>query len=84
MALGLATAEAIASVSGLICDLRWPNDIMIGAKKAAGILTQLADSSAVAGIGVNVNHERFPNELAEGGDFIAHRVRTPAIAGSAS
>jgi len=38
---------------------------MIGAKKAAGILTQLADSSAVAGIGVNVNHERFPNELAE-------------------
>jgi BirA family transcriptional regulator, biotin operon repressor / biotin---[acetyl-CoA-carboxylase] ligase len=65
MALGLAAADVIASVSGLVCDLRWPNDIMIGTRKTAGILTQLADSAAVAGIGVNVNHERFPSELAE-------------------
>ncbi len=64
MALGLATADAIALATGLICDLRWPNDLMVGTKKVAGILTQLADSAAVAGIGVNVNHEQFPEELA--------------------
>ena len=64
MALGLATADALALATGLICDLRWPNDLMVGTKKVAGILTQLADSAAVAGIGVNVNHERFPEELA--------------------
>jgi BirA family biotin operon repressor/biotin-[acetyl-CoA-carboxylase] ligase len=64
MALGLATADAITVATGLVCDLRWPNDLMIGSKKVAGILTQLIDSVAVAGIGVNVNHERFPDELA--------------------
>jgi BirA family biotin operon repressor/biotin-[acetyl-CoA-carboxylase] ligase len=65
MALGLATAEAITTSTGLACDLRWPNDVMINNKKAAGILTQLTESAAIAGIGINVNHERFPPELAQ-------------------
>jgi BirA family biotin operon repressor/biotin-[acetyl-CoA-carboxylase] ligase len=65
MALGLATAEAIRAACGVVCDLRWPNDVMMGSRKAAGILAQLADATAVAGIGVNVNHARFPPELAE-------------------
>lgn len=63
MALGLATAEAITTASGAVCDLRWPNDVMIGGKKAAGILAQLSESAAIAGIGINVNHQRFPSEL---------------------
>jgi BirA family transcriptional regulator, biotin operon repressor / biotin---[acetyl-CoA-carboxylase] ligase len=65
VALGLATAEAITTTTGLACDLRWPNDIMIGGKKAAGILAQLIEPAAVAGIGINVNHEQLPAELAE-------------------
>jgi BirA family biotin operon repressor/biotin-[acetyl-CoA-carboxylase] ligase len=64
LALGLATAEAIANVTGLACDLRWPNDVMLAEKKVAGILVQLADSKAIAGIGINVNHTAFPAELA--------------------
>jgi BirA family biotin operon repressor/biotin-[acetyl-CoA-carboxylase] ligase len=65
MALGLATAEAISASTGLPCDLRWPNDVMVNAKKVAGILTHLTESAAIAGIGINVNHERFPAELAQ-------------------
>jgi BirA family biotin operon repressor/biotin-[acetyl-CoA-carboxylase] ligase len=65
IAIGLAVAEAITSVTGLACDLRWPNDVMIGGKKAAGILVQLTESAAIAGIGINVNHERFPADLTE-------------------
>ena len=65
IAIGLATAQAISSVTGLACDLRWPNDIMLSGKKAAGILTQLTESAAIAGIGINVNHERFPADLAQ-------------------
>jgi BirA family biotin operon repressor/biotin-[acetyl-CoA-carboxylase] ligase len=64
LALGLATAEAIARVAGIRCDLRWPNDVMIQDRKAAGILVQLAGDAAVAGIGINVNHETFPADIA--------------------
>ena len=64
LALGLATAEAIATVTGIACDLRWPNDVMLGGKKAAGILVELTDGAAIGGIGINVNHTGFPEELA--------------------
>jgi BirA family biotin operon repressor/biotin-[acetyl-CoA-carboxylase] ligase len=64
LALGLATAEAIARVTGQGCDLRWPNDVMLGGAKVAGILVQLQDSCFVAGIGINVNHCAFPPEIA--------------------
>jgi BirA family biotin operon repressor/biotin-[acetyl-CoA-carboxylase] ligase len=63
LALGLATAEAIARVCGLSPDLRWPNDVMIGDRKVAGILVHVTDSVATAGIGVNVNHTGFPPEI---------------------
>jgi len=59
LALGLAAAEAIA----VPCDLRWPNDVMIGDRKVAGVLVQLVDRKAVAGIGINLNHTGFPPEL---------------------
>lgn len=64
LALGLATAEAIARTADLRCDLRWPNDVLFGDRKLAGILVQLSEATAIAGIGVNVNHTAFPGELA--------------------
>jgi BirA family biotin operon repressor/biotin-[acetyl-CoA-carboxylase] ligase len=65
--LGLAAAEAIQKSTSLICDLRWPNDVLIGEKKVCGILTQLVDACIVAGIGINVNQTEF-----------AAGLRTPA------
>src|SRR5579864_9093543 len=65
MALGLATAEAITQSTALPCDLRWPNDVLVNGKKVAGILAQLTESTAIAGIGINVNHQRFPADLAQ-------------------
>jgi BirA family biotin operon repressor/biotin-[acetyl-CoA-carboxylase] ligase len=68
LALGVATARAIADVAGLAVDLRWPNDVLIDdngvAKKCAGILAQLEGEAVVAGIGINVNHTAFPSEIA--------------------
>ncbi len=63
LALGIATAEAIAQATGIQCDLRWPNDLMLDNRKAAGILVQLVDGLAIAGIGINVNHTAFPDDL---------------------
>ncbi len=60
---GLATAEAIQKSSHLACDLRWPNDVLIGERKVAGILTQLFGEYIIAGIGINVNNTAFPAGL---------------------
>jgi BirA family transcriptional regulator, biotin operon repressor / biotin---[acetyl-CoA-carboxylase] ligase len=63
LALGLATSEAILKATDVSSDLRWPNDVLIQSKKCAGILTQLEGAAIIAGIGINVNHAGFPDEL---------------------
>ena len=69
LAAGLAAAQAIRSVSCLLIDLRWPNDLLIGPRKAGGILVQSqsdgpAIAFAVIGIGINVHQRVFPPGLA--------------------
>lgn len=61
--LGLATADAIQQTTNLVCDLRWPNDVLIGERKVAGILAQLTEGAVIAGIGVNVNQPTMPEGL---------------------
>jgi BirA family biotin operon repressor/biotin-[acetyl-CoA-carboxylase] ligase len=64
LALGLATKEAIEQTAGVGCDLRWPNDVLLAERKVAGVLVQLQEASAIAGIGINVSQAAFPPELA--------------------
>ncbi|MGA3130444.1 MAG: biotin--[acetyl-CoA-carboxylase] ligase [Terracidiphilus sp.] len=71
LAAGLAAADAIRAVSLLTVDLRWPNDLLIGPRKAGGILVEakfesksLPHAVAVAGIGINVHQRAFPPRLA--------------------
>ena len=63
LALGLATHDALASVSKINVDLRWPNDVLIHGKKCAGVLAQLEGDMIVAGIGINVSQTAFPPDL---------------------
>jgi BirA family biotin operon repressor/biotin-[acetyl-CoA-carboxylase] ligase len=75
LATGLAVQAAISSVTGLSSvDIRWPNDVLIGSRKCCGILVETSAAAtqpsspvmlryAVIGIGINVNHEFFPDEL---------------------
>lgn len=70
LAAGVATAKAIQNVTGLKPDLRWPNDVLFGPRKFCGILTELNAEATrvryvVIGIGINVNHSEFPEELRE-------------------
>ena len=64
LAIGLAARDAIAETTGLECDLRWPNDLLIGPRKCTGILAQLEPGAVIAGIGINVNHNAFPEDIA--------------------
>lgn len=66
----VALAEAIEKETGLAVECKWPNDLLIQGKKAAGILLEgsLKDNAidhVVLGIGLNVNQTVFPEELAE-------------------
>ena len=68
MLAGLSAQTAIAAQTGLVAELKWPNDLLLGGKKLGGILTEMhAEPSAVrfviVGIGLNVNQEKFPSEL---------------------
>jgi len=66
---GLAVHAAIAEQTGLQADIRWPNDVLLGGKKVCGILTEMHAEPGrvhfvVVGIGLNVNNESLPRELA--------------------
>jgi BirA family biotin operon repressor/biotin-[acetyl-CoA-carboxylase] ligase len=74
LATGLAARTAIATVTGLVSDIRWPNDLLIGNKKCGGILVETSAIAsqqdtpaklryAVVGVGINVNQPSFPPEL---------------------
>jgi BirA family biotin operon repressor/biotin-[acetyl-CoA-carboxylase] ligase len=52
---GLAAADAIAAVAAVRPDMRFPNDLLIGGRKIAGILAEVRDDRVVLGIGINVN-----------------------------
>lgn len=70
LAAGLAVGEAIQQMDSRVrIDLKWPNDVLIGGKKVCGILTEMNSEITqvryiVVGIGINVNHASFPEELA--------------------
>ena len=68
LAAGLAAAQAIAITAGREVDLRWPNDLLIGPRKAGGILVESKTESgspafAVVGIGINVHQHSFDPDL---------------------
>jgi BirA family transcriptional regulator, biotin operon repressor / biotin---[acetyl-CoA-carboxylase] ligase len=52
---GAAAAEAIAAETGLDPEVRFPNDVLIGGRKVAGILAEARDGRVVLGIGINAN-----------------------------
>jgi BirA family biotin operon repressor/biotin-[acetyl-CoA-carboxylase] ligase len=55
---GGAVAEAIAEVTGLDPAIKFPNDVLLGGRKVAGILAESSDGRVVLGIGVNANQSR--------------------------
>lgn len=65
----VATCEACEAVCDVEARIKWPNDVWLDGRKAAGILIEARPQEgwAVLGIGLNVNTsaDQFPPELAE-------------------
>ncbi len=83
LAAALAAQTAVMSSCQFAIDIRWPNDLVtlpapVPARKLGGILTETASGAdgtlrhAVVGIGINLNQESFPPELAK----LAGSIRT--------
>jgi BirA family biotin operon repressor/biotin-[acetyl-CoA-carboxylase] ligase len=74
LAAGVAIAEAIEATTGLAADMKWPNDLLTGGRKLAGILAEGVASSdptgggrlqaVVLGYGINVGPMVLPPDLA--------------------
>jgi BirA family transcriptional regulator, biotin operon repressor / biotin---[acetyl-CoA-carboxylase] ligase len=66
LAAGLAVVDALAAACGVEARLKWPNDVLAGGGKLAGILAEgepAAPGSApavVVGVGLNLRIDEFP------------------------
>lgn len=67
----VAVADALNEVAGLRARIKWPNDVLVGGRKIAGVLGEMRGSAPevremVVGIGINVNQTEadFPPALA--------------------
>ena len=70
LASGVAIAEGVRTSTGLPAEIKWPNDVMIGRRKLAGILAEAAARGGrlqhvIVGFGVNLQNTSFPRELAD-------------------
>jgi BirA family biotin operon repressor/biotin-[acetyl-CoA-carboxylase] ligase len=66
---GLALCTSIDETTGLKTQLRWPNDVMFGERKLAGILCEARGKVVAVGLGLNVNQAAFPPELLDAGSL---------------
>ena len=69
LAAGVAVREAVWRATGFAPELKWPNDLMVGRRKLAGILSEAIgvgtpDQSVLVGIGINVLAASHPADIA--------------------
>lgn len=71
-AAAVAVCRAIEKAYGVYCQIKWVNDIYLNGKKLVGILTEASMNFEtgllqylVAGIGVNITTNDFPQEISE-------------------
>lgn len=76
---GLAVCEAVEHEGVEQAEIKWPNDVMVGGRKCAGILVEARPQEkwAVIGIGINlsIDPDEFPPEF---------RDRATSVGGSAT
>ena len=67
IAAGLAVAQGLDDACGIACRLKWPNDVLLGGAKLAGVLVEIRQTdgrrAVVVGVGINVNAAPPPGEV---------------------
>ena len=61
----LAVVDAL-SARGVICNTKWPNDVLVNDRKICGVLIETVNTphglAAIVGVGINCHQNGFPNE----------------------
>jgi BirA family biotin operon repressor/biotin-[acetyl-CoA-carboxylase] ligase len=52
---GVAAATAVRAATNVAASLKWPNDLLAGERKLAGILAEQSGDAIVVGLGLNVS-----------------------------
>lgn len=70
---GVALAEGVQAATGLAADIKWPNDLLVGRRKLAGILAEgvapghpdssVAGLHVVLGFGINISPAAYPPDV---------------------
>lgn len=83
-ATAVAAAEALERAAGLVPAIRWPNDLVVGDRKVAGILIETRDFEPraplfVLGVGINAGQAApdFPEEIRRETTSVALEKGTP-------
>ena len=53
--VGVAAAEGIRRATGLMPEIKLPNDLLVSGRKLAGILAEARENRVVLGMGINAN-----------------------------
>jgi BirA family biotin operon repressor/biotin-[acetyl-CoA-carboxylase] ligase len=61
---GVAVVDAVAEVAGVEAGLKWPNDVLVGTGKLAGILAEVAAPEPVVVVGLGLNVTEAPDPVA--------------------
>lgn len=79
---GLAVAEGIEAACALACRLRWPNDVLLGDGKVAGVLVEVRHLAGrrcvVLGVGINVNAHSPAGRVDRPATSLAEHLGHPA------
>lgn len=87
----MSVEKGIREQTGLDCQIKWPNDIVLNGRKICGILTEMSTEEdsiryVVVGIGINVNTKDFPEEISKTATSLAietgHIVRRAPLVAS--
>lgn len=70
LVMAYAATKALREKTELDIGIKWPNDLVVSGKKISGILTEMSAeidyiNHVVIGIGINVNMESFPEDIAK-------------------
>ncbi len=61
---GVAVVDAVAELAGVAAGLKWPNDVLVGTGKLAGILAEVAAPQPVVVVGLGLNVTEAPDPAA--------------------